>query len=98
MLVCGAHNCKIVGLGGRLAAGLTTGSRARLPRVDRFCGTARRTGETMRSAAVRRPHPEDLLGAFALDACSPAESATVAAHVVGCPSCTTELDQLAEVL
>ena len=52
----------------------------------------------MRTAAVRRPHPEDLLGAFALDACSPAESATVAAHTVGCPSCTTELDRFATVL
>src|SRR5688500_1819460 len=52
----------------------------------------------MHSAAVRRPHPVDLLGAFALDACSPAETATVAAHTVGCPTCTTELDQLATVL
>jgi uncharacterized protein (TIGR03083 family) len=52
----------------------------------------------MRSAAVRRPHPLDLLGAFALDACSPAETATVAAHTVGCPSCTAEVDQLTTVL
>jgi uncharacterized protein (TIGR03083 family) len=52
----------------------------------------------MRSAAVRRPHPVDLLGAFALDACSPAETATVAAHTVGCPSCTAELDQLTTVM
>jgi len=51
----------------------------------------------MRTAAVRRPHPEDLLGAFVLDACSPAENATVAAHAVGCPSCTAEIDHLAGV-
>lgn len=51
----------------------------------------------MRTAAVRRPHPEDLLGAFVLDACSPAENATVAAHAVGCPACTTEIAHLAGV-
>jgi uncharacterized protein (TIGR03083 family) len=37
----------------------------------------------------------DLLGAYALDACSPAEAATVAAHVVGCRSCSVELRRLA---
>jgi uncharacterized protein (TIGR03083 family) len=49
----------------------------------------------MRTAAVRRPHPVDLLGAYALDACSPAESATVAAHAAGCPACAAEIGWLA---
>lgn len=49
----------------------------------------------MRTAAVRHPHPVDLLGAYALDACSPAEAATVAAHCAGCPACATEIDRLA---
>jgi uncharacterized protein (TIGR03083 family) len=48
----------------------------------------------MRTTAVRRPHPEDLLGAYALDACSPVEAATVAAHAAGCPTCTAEIDLL----
>jgi uncharacterized protein (TIGR03083 family) len=51
----------------------------------------------MRGAAVRRPHPVDLLGAFALDACSPAETATVRAHAVACPSCAAEVDALVGV-
>jgi uncharacterized protein (TIGR03083 family) len=51
----------------------------------------------MRSAAVRRPHPVDLLGAYALDACSSPESATVAAHAVGCTSCAQEVDHLVAV-
>ena len=48
----------------------------------------------MRTAAVRRPHPVDLLGAYALDACSPAEAATVAAHAAGCTTCADEIDHL----
>jgi uncharacterized protein (TIGR03083 family) len=48
----------------------------------------------MRTAAVRRPHPEDLLGAYALGACSPTEAATVAAHVVACRSCAAEVRRL----
>jgi len=51
----------------------------------------------MRTAAVRRPHPEDLLGAYALDACSPVEAATVAAHAAACPTCTAEIDLLVSV-
>jgi uncharacterized protein (TIGR03083 family) len=48
----------------------------------------------MRTTAVRRPHPVDLLGAYAVDACSPVEAATVAAHAAGCPTCTGEIDFL----
>ena len=48
----------------------------------------------MRQTAVRRPHPVDLLGAYAVDACSPIEAATVAAHAAGCPACTAEIDVL----
>jgi uncharacterized protein (TIGR03083 family) len=51
----------------------------------------------MRTAAVRRPHPEDLLGAYALDACSPVEAATVAAHAAGCQTCSAEIDLLVSV-
>jgi uncharacterized protein (TIGR03083 family) len=51
----------------------------------------------MRTAAVRRPHPVDLLGAYALEACSPVETATVAAHAAGCPTCSAEIDWLVDV-
>jgi uncharacterized protein (TIGR03083 family) len=61
------------------------------------CPARRRNerAEAMRTAAVRRPHPVDLLGAYALDACSPAEAATVAAHAAGCRTCAIEIDWLA---
>jgi uncharacterized protein (TIGR03083 family) len=48
----------------------------------------------MRTAAVRRPHPVDLLGAYALDACCATESARVAAHLVECATCSAEVDRL----
>jgi uncharacterized protein (TIGR03083 family) len=47
--------------------------------------------------AVRRPHPVDLLGAFALEACSPGETAAVRAHAAGCASCAAEVDGLVGV-
>lgn len=47
----------------------------------------------MRTAS-HRPHPLDLLGAYALDACSPSESAAVAAHAIHCPSCAAEINRL----
>jgi uncharacterized protein (TIGR03083 family) len=36
----------------------------------------------------------ELLGAWALDACSAEETATVEAHLAGCPACTAEADRL----
>jgi uncharacterized protein (TIGR03083 family) len=36
----------------------------------------------------------ELLGAWALDACSVQEAATVEAHLAGCPACTAEADRL----
>jgi uncharacterized protein (TIGR03083 family) len=39
----------------------------------------------------------DLLGAWALDACSAEETATVEDHLAGCPSCAAEADRLGRV-
>src|SRR5215218_2048738 len=39
----------------------------------------------------------ELLGAWALDACSPEETATVEDHLAGCPSCAAEADRLGRV-
>uniref|UniRef100_UPI00397CBC6F zf-HC2 domain-containing protein n=1 Tax=Salmonella sp. SAL4357 TaxID=3159878 RepID=UPI00397CBC6F len=36
----------------------------------------------------------ELLGAWALDACSAEEAATVEGHLAGCPACTAEADRL----
>jgi len=40
---------------------------------------------------------EELLGAYALDACDPAEEAAIAQHLVGCPRCRAELAAHEEV-
>ncbi|GLI01859.1 maleylpyruvate isomerase N-terminal domain-containing protein [Phytohabitans aurantiacus] len=42
------------------------------------------------------PHPEDLLGAYAVDACAATEVATVAEHTADCPQCAAEGTRLAE--
>jgi uncharacterized protein (TIGR03083 family) len=42
------------------------------------------------------PHPEDLLGAYAVDACAATEVATVAEHTADCPHCAAESTRLAE--
>lgn len=42
------------------------------------------------------PHPEDLLGAYAVDACAATEVATVAEHTVDCPRCAAEGARLTE--
>ena len=39
----------------------------------------------------------ELLGAWALDACSVEETATVEHHLAGCPSCSAEADRLGQV-
>jgi uncharacterized protein (TIGR03083 family) len=39
----------------------------------------------------------ELLGAWALDGCSTEETATVEAHLAGCPSCAAEADRLGRV-
>ena len=39
----------------------------------------------------------ELLGAWALDACSAEETATVEDHLAGCPSCSAEADRLGRV-
>ena len=39
----------------------------------------------------------ELLGAWALDACSAEETATIEDHLAGCPSCSAEADRLGQV-
>jgi uncharacterized protein (TIGR03083 family) len=43
---------------------------------------------------IPESHPEDLLGAYAVDACAPGEAAAVTAHAGGCPECSAEIDRL----
>src|SRR4029453_13488001 len=38
----------------------------------------------------------ELLGAWALDACSAEETATIEDHLAGCPSCSAEADRLGQ--
>ncbi|MEJ3748233.1 maleylpyruvate isomerase family mycothiol-dependent enzyme [Actinomycetes bacterium KLBMP 9797] len=44
-------------------------------------------------ATMDGTHPRDLLADHALDACSPAEAASVERHVAHCPTCAAELDR-----
>jgi uncharacterized protein (TIGR03083 family) len=44
----------------------------------------------------RDPHPEDLLGAYVVDACSADEAAAVAEHAAHCARCSTEIDELSD--
>ncbi|MFC5003218.1 zf-HC2 domain-containing protein [Dactylosporangium cerinum] len=39
-------------------------------------------------------HPDDLLGAYVMDACAGTDAAAVAAHLAGCPGCAAEADRL----
>jgi uncharacterized protein (TIGR03083 family) len=43
---------------------------------------------------IPEAHPEDLLGAYAVDACAPAEAAAVADHANGCARCAAEIERL----
>ena len=46
---------------------------------------------------MRRDEFEELLGAYAVDACDPAEEAAIAQHLVDCPRCRAELAAHEEV-
>jgi uncharacterized protein (TIGR03083 family) len=42
-------------------------------------------------------HPEDLVGAYAIGACSPDEARSVAEHASGCPACADKIVELSRV-